>query len=260
MGSLLMIPSLRGTKLDGTLLIRRAETTLQISEFIDAGLETLVDRATSIDYLSSAYIKSETLLFFLRDSLRRNNQKVFNLLYPVLYQRIERIALKGSSEIKEQRRDHVLHKFNELIAKDRDSYEVKLDYLECSFEHVIACWRKDASRSIGRKRQLEEAFANEKVTDTASLVDKPVIADISRENMDPEMWEAFQFHVLPAIDSLPEQQKQVVIMTLHGYSDGSKDPDEITIASVLDCDRKTVFNLRNRAYRAIKDRCGVKLS
>jgi len=258
-----MLPPLKDTTADGKVLTRRKLTSQQIEEFFETGTGALVEKATSNNRSSPEYVRSETLLFFMRESKNRNNQDLFNTIYAILYSRVEMIALKGltmRSFSQEWKRDAVLDKFNELIAVDRDGYAHQLDYMECSFDQVVANWRKDASRSLNRKRKREESLPEEDDPDGANPATIRAIGDLSLKEMSPEELATFRLQVLPAINSLPEQQKRVMIMSAKGYNDGSNDPNETTISSVLGCDRKTVYNLRKRALETIRERYGIKLS
>lgn len=80
-----MIPPLKDTTADDEVMTRRRATIAQINEFYKSGTDALVEKAISNDRSSLTYIKSETLLFFLRESKNRNNQELFNTLYAILF-------------------------------------------------------------------------------------------------------------------------------------------------------------------------------
>lgn len=62
----------------------------------------------------------------------------------------------------------------------------------------------------------------------------------------------FRLELTAAIDSLPDDQKQVIWLLLQGFQVDSKDKNVMTIASILQCDERTVRNRRDRAHKALK--------
>lgn len=257
MGGTLPKPLKNKTK-DGSLYNRQPE--------IEAGIETLegIESSKRIqlfqepDKSHQDYVPSEMLVYFLRRAWRQGKKNEFEQIFKLLIQRIEvtlrnkipNADIERASEV----RDEIIARFAELIARDCNNQSTILDYYEVRFNHAFAAFRKTTLRDIG-----PVADNTERLTINNGDVEeiKPEVE--SSVNNLPDQFSAklddlsFRSSLMAAINNLPEDQKVVVGLILQEIPIDSKKKGVITIASILNCDERTVRNRRDRAYKALKE-------
>ena len=155
-----MAQPLKKVHRDGTLYYRPAGVETIIDAALVQDLATQSQRALIRDYGSADYMPSECLLHLIRDARRRDDDKAFEALLPLLLARCEaNLNSRVNSTIpgaKELRRE-ILAEFAELIAIDGTSEDThKLDYFEVYFNSAFASFRKTRVRDelTRQNRQL----------------------------------------------------------------------------------------------------------
>lgn len=206
---------------------------------------------------SIGHVPSEALVYFLRSAWADGMQGDFKKIFRVVMKRIEQslCSVISDSRIVGARgiREEIMDRFAERIAKDCKGRAGLLDFYEIRFDKAFAAFRTSALRQIGPSTVdtvplgadeddgLEisaevEAAAADFLDGAPSKLDDP----------------AFRLELTAAIDSLPDDQKQVIGLLLQGFQIDSKDKDVMTIARILQCDERTVRNRRDRACKALK--------
>jgi DNA-directed RNA polymerase specialized sigma24 family protein len=207
------------------------------------------------------YIPSECLLHLLRASPQDNSERYFKRLFKGLYDRlIWALPRPESGEVNrgttdltaEKVRDHALGRLMEMLSKDRDDYDERLDYFEISFNAGIANLRKDAmtpalrdqKRSIPIEQDFETGEPSAEVERARGAFDP---FDPAKSND-----EDYRLRVDAAIDALSKEQNRIVTMIAHGIPIESKIKGKPSIATILGRSEKTIRNHRDKAYEAIR--------
>jgi len=248
---------LKRKKRDGTPYERppEIEDWLKKLEAVE-GAERIRQFAT-LSKKSVGHVPSEVLVYFLRRAWADAKQGDFEKIFRIVMKRIEQSLcsvisdsrMVGAKDIREE----IMDRFAERIAKDCKGRAGLLDFYEIRFNQAFAAFRTSALRQIGPS-----------VVDTVPLgTDEEDGLEISAEvevaaaaflSGDPSKLDdpAFRLELTAAIDSLPDDQKQVIGLLLQGFQIDSKDKDVMTIARILRCDERTVRNRRDRACKALK--------
>lgn len=255
-----MITPLQKRKDDGKgeLYSRRPEVEVEIATLEALSRDELVERCAVRSRRDPRYVRSETVLYFLRSTRGDNSSALFNRLFRILSARVlatlpraDSADGKTSSATNSEIRDAVYGRFIELLASDRQAYDDKLDFFESQFDSAIAKLRVVAQRRAWRDEKRHVPIEVDPETNEASRDVEEAYADFKRKldiNFDdPD----FRLRLDAAIDTLPKEQIEVIQMLLLDFQIDSKDPTVMTIAQALDCDEKTVRNRRNRAVKTL---------
>ncbi|HEV2567880.1 DNA-binding response regulator [Sphingomonas sp.] len=243
----------------GELYSRRSEVEAEITALASLPRDELIKRCAVRSRRDPSYVRSETILYFLRSTRGDNSSALFDRLFHILSARItaalprvDSLDGKTSSATNSEIRDAVYGRFEELLACDRQGYEEGLDFFEVMFDAAISklkiaaerkAWR-DENRYVSIEFDPETNEPSRKVEE-AYLEFKHKV-DISFDDPD------FRSRLNAAIDTLPKEQIGVIHMLLQDFQMHSKDPEVMTIAKALDCDEKTVRNRRDRAVKTLR--------
>lgn len=242
---------------DGTSYERPPEIDACLSKLETLEVAERLGQFAKLSRKSIGYVPSEALVYFLRKAWAEGMQADFEKIFRILMKRIEQSLCSAISDSRipgaRDIREEILNRFAELIAQDCKGRAGLLDFYEIRFDKAFAAFRTSALRQIGPT-----------VVDTVPLgTDEENGMEISAEvekaaanylGGDPEKLDdpAFRLELTAAIDSLPDDQKQVIGLLLQGFQIESKDKNIMTIARILQCDERTVRNRRDRAYKALK--------
>lgn len=254
------IPSLRKVKLDGQLYRRRQTIETMLAELAGVSFDVLAGRARILDRHSPDYIPSEVLVHWIRQSRHHKSDAQFNVLYPLLEQRIRHACPK--KEIRVGRytdlQEYVLERVVKLLLHDRSSYEEKLDIYEVVFDGAVAKLRTSAFRHNFAKdvplTPIEYAESGEVTSEVEDSLNQ-----YQSEGMTQEEELTYRFQLRAAIDTLPEEERRLIDMQEAGYPDQSEDPEVQTIAKLLGRTPKTVRAIRKRAYQKIRERLCIEV-
>ena len=223
----------------------------------------LVERCRISDPSHPSYVKSECVLYFIRQAKSDNNDRSFEALFRILRIRVQRAlpavdrsAEEGESALVQasaiEIRDAVLFRFQELLCLDRAGYDERLDYFEIRFDGAIANLRRTARRKTWKEENRSQPLSYDDETSELSSEVEDALARLNPQSPEKNDDPAYRKRFAAAIDSLSEDQRRVIVLLLRDIQIESKDPEAVTIVKVLACSEKTVRNRRDRAFKALR--------
>lgn len=252
-----MARELTKKKSDGSLYKRPHTVEKQITKIEDASRDEILEWISHSDTSNDRFLSSECLVYLIRSAVRENDQIMTDRALPVLLARCEQIleskvsdaAFSDANFIREE----ILGRLAELIAEDAaNSGSSKLDMYECRFNLAFRTLRIDTIRSeTSRMEAVQDLSSHRLSSDTGEeMVDEEVLAYFSEAARSPALQESNYNHnqLLDAMGALPKKERDA--LTLHallGCKVESIDPNEITVATKLNCSGRTVRNLIARA-------------
>lgn len=251
----------------GELYRRRDEVEALIDQLEELPRDELIERMSIALPTHPHFLPSECVLYFVRRSKRDNSSRQFEIMYKALIARVERaatvrrtvhfvdgkqaITARGASII-----DAVVFAFELKLTQDRNGYHDGLDYFEINFAAGLKRLRSTAQTKIyteeARKRPLS-------YDDDKTLSPEVEAAAGSLDPFNPPKIDdpTYRSALSAAINELPAEEREVILLMLKGYPIDSNEPNTATIRSVLGCAEKTVRNRRDRALaklqRALKE-------
>lgn len=237
---------------------RRLEIEQLIDELEDLPETKLTQRCRDND----SPVPLEVLLYFLRKKIGSLSRYHFEVVFTVFFSRLE-ASLKRKIpdwmyDSSEGIRQEILGSFAEMIAKDRNGEEGRLDFYEVNFNSCFANLRTDVLRRIGPAKKtdpLENASPltgmDDDIVEILPDVEKRIIEDfeLGLSKLDDL---SFRFKLHAAINDLPDDEREAIGLLLLGMPIEAKDPSVCTISRTLQCAVKTVNNRLNRAYRKLQ--------
>ena len=154
------IPPLRKVKQNGERYYRRQQIETMLAELASVSFEVFAERARIIDRRSPDHIPSEILIHRVRQTKHDRSDAQFNVLYPLLEQRIRQACpakdIRANGVDVEvgtyaDLQEHVLEHVVKLLLRDRSKYEERLDIYEVVFDRAVAKLRDSAFRSVFSK-------------------------------------------------------------------------------------------------------------
>ncbi len=221
----------------------------------------IVERSQIRNSADPDYIPTECLLHLMRASRHDNSDQYFERLFKGLYDRLISALPRvdcgdedhGTIDLTAEKiRDHALGRFMEMLSKDRDDYDERLDYFEVSFNAGMANLRKDAFTPALRDQKRSTPIEQDPETGAPSAE-----VERARGTFDPfdpaKSNDAdYRMRVDAAIDVLPKEQIRIVTMIAHGIPIESKTPGKPSISTILGRSEKTIRIHRDKAYEAIR--------
>lgn len=258
-----MTAALRKQKPDGTVYTRLPGTETLITILAQLGRDEILARCAIRQRADPQYVSSECLLHLVRASRADNSNAWFERLYKILYDRVLRALPRAdaadgrtSSLTRELIRDQVSERLAEMLAADRQDYEERLDFFEVRFDMALKRLRLDAQkqawRDENRNRPIEYDDASGELSPE---IEKAAGSANPFEGMEFRD-EAFRLRLDAAIEALPPEQSRTIHMLMLEYTIQSDDPSVHTICKELGVTRKTVWNYRDRAMKALKKALG----
>lgn len=256
-----LITSLQKRKDDGKgdLYSRLPEIEAEIAALVTLPRDELIERCAVRSRRDPNYVRSETILYFLRSTRGDNSTALFDRLFRILsarviaaLPRVDSVDGETTSATNSEIRDAVYGRFEELLARDRLGYEEGLDFFEVRFDAGISKLKIAAQRKAWRDEKRHIAIEFDPETNEPSQEVEEAYATFKRKldiNFDDP---AFRLRLDAAIDTLPKEQIGVIQMLLLDFQMDANDPEVVTIASTLDCHEKTVRNRRDRAVERLQ--------
>lgn len=251
---------LRKKSKEGILYTRRPRTEVLIHECNELSSVELQSRAEISLRSHSDYIPSETLVYFLRETKTDKTDTKFQMLYQIIEERIKQVIFLGGKKSDVRLLnflESILDDFSLRVIMDREEYEEKLDFFECSFDSTIARRKIDAMRKMYRKDNPNvELGYNEdgEIHDNVEFALQEL--NPNARNIEDDI---YRFELLQAIDTLPEDERRVITLIFAGIPSESTEPDDSTISTILKCSPKTVLNRKKRAVKKLQEILGTEI-
>ncbi len=243
--------------LGGTPYTRGPRIEAKLEEVLNIPSAELVERCGIQDREDPGYIPSECLLHVVRTWREDDPGGHFESAYKLLMDRVLRKLPTGESSdgkrlfLPQSRvREELFDCFVELLARDRTSYNERLDYFEVRFDGALANLRRDVQRKAFR----EPKMASIEPDSNTGEMDPKVEAALSFNPFDPaEMTRAdYRSRLNGAINTLPAEQRAIIEMIGKNIPIDSIDPGAVTIAKTLGKSEKTIRLHRDQAYSALE--------
>lgn len=248
-----MVQALTNRTKEGVLYSRPPEVEAQIGPIKDIQLSDLVKLLIIRDRSSPKYLKSETLVHLIRDSVRSRDEQLMNVIAPVLFTRCETILnihVYDSLPNVETFREDILLDFCEMLMNGQPD---KLDYFEIKFHHAFRTFYVNAITEFIRKsgREAEPAVSSGENEDFNY---DEAFAGLSSDCLSPETQPGMAINekIYDALYDLPPDQcKAVVLHRILGYKIESENPDEKTVATLCNTTGRTIRNRLSRANKRL---------
>lgn len=242
---------------DGSLYRRPAEIEAALERVLALGRDEVLAAVAVQDRKHPEYIPSECLLHLVRKAASDNNERHFERLYVALMRRVDRALPRaeyrkgddvGVDSTRNQIRTQVRDRFEELLVRDRQGGDDRLDLYEARFNFSLARLRATAREKAWREAARQAQLEGEGDDGELSLEVETAAGSLALPNR--EKWDdpLYRPRLDAAIRSLPIEQSRIIAMLRIGIPIDSKDPNVVTISKLLNCVEKTV---RNRAKKAI---------
>lgn len=249
-----MLVALTKRRRDGSLYVRRTETTLLLTKLLSLGREELVTRLSIKDRRGADYVPSECLVYLLREARRTGNSDAwFNRLFTLLIDRCEdQIAHAiryGAVPDAQSAREEVIERFMMVIAHGVGPKPEALDVFEFAFDKAFAALRFDTIRSV-KRRQNETALIVSDGEDDEEVAGAVILAQPEAENemgLLTAQLEVFRSQSDAAIDTLPSDERRVARLVLEGKN-------EKAIAKLCNVTDRTVRNRLKRSIEILTDK------
>ena len=248
------IPLKKVSKESNKLYQRRVEVEQLIDELEMLPQEELSQKCTD----HSAALPHEVLLYFLRKKTESLTPYYYKNVFTALFTRLEMALNRSLPDWKFENaqgiRLELLENLSEMIAKDRNGDESRLDFYEVNFNSCFANLRKDILRKIGPAKKTDPivnscplSAENDEGSEILPDIENKILEDfeLGTSKLDDS---SFRFRLYAAINDLPDNEREVIGLLLKGMPIEAKDPKVCTISSTLQCAVKTVNNRLNRAY------------
>lgn len=251
---------------DGTPYTRRADVEQALMKLTKQPREEIVAALKIRDRSSPLYIKSECIVYLIRDTRNDNDQRYFNELYRELMRRLSSALPRVSGEQADQSenvhaataRERVRDIFVAKLAEDRAEAGSALDYFEVMFAGAIAALRKTWMYRATRHAARNEPIEADKDTNEPSLTVERAVGslDLKEELLSDDP--IYRSRVADAINTLPDKHRRVIELIMRGMPIDSSDDSVMTIRKVIGVkSEKTVRNRRNEAYQLIREALSI---
>jgi DNA-directed RNA polymerase specialized sigma24 family protein len=252
---------------DGILYRRPAEIEAALERVLALGRDDILAAVAIQDRGHPDYIPSECLLHLVRKTAHDNNERYFEKLYVALMRRVDRALPRDEHRIGEQVgvdltrnqiRNQVRGRFEELLIHDRGNGDERLDLYEARFNFSLARLRATAREKAWREAGRQKPLERDDETGEMSL--EVEIAAGSLVLPDAEKWNdpIYRSRLDAAIRSLPPEQSRIITMLKIGIPIDSSDPNVVTISKLQNCVEKTVRNRAKKAIAALQSALGLE--
>ncbi len=260
------VKALTKCRSDGTLYTRRTDVEEALARLIEQSREEIIAALKIRDTSSPLYVKSECIVYLIRDTRHDNDESYFNDLYRELMRRLssalprvagERIDVSESVHAADAR-DRVKDTFVRKLIEDRAEPGSALDYFEVMFAGAIAALRTTSMHRARRLAARTEAIEAGQETNEPSLAVERAVGslDLKEELLSDDP--IYRSRVADAIRSLPDKLRRVVELIMRDMPIDSSDDSVMTIRKAIAVkSEKTVRNRRDEAYRLIRQALSI---
>ncbi len=245
---------------DGELYARPAAIEDAIAGLMRLTKEEFLQRIEAED--SADRVPSECLLYFVRRPPFAADRDVLRVLFTAIRQRVLKAVpvpkrhiagKKAENSIDLDIRDAVLGKFQELLCKDRQEYQERLDFFECRFNAGVARLRTTARRDICKDAAHLTPLVHDNESNEPHPEVEQALSCITDSFEGPETDFLYRSKIHAAISSLPLDQRRVVELFLKDIPIDPQGTDTMTMVKILGCCEKTVRNRLKRAFAKLAE-------
>ncbi len=241
-------------KPDGTPYFRRDKVEAEIQVLAEVTAAELERRAGLVQAGDPAFISSEALLYFVRNTADgAQREKLTEQLLLRVVRRVPSVADVGGKtasltkmNIREDVRDH----FVDLLLSDRKQYDDRLDYYEINFNAAVSADRRDANDR--HWKQENRTVEVETEDDGVSAQVELALGGYDPFNAEELDKKYYRLLLDEAIDSLPEFQRRIVVMWRQDIPIESNNPSVKSISKILGKSEKTIRTHRDKAFASLK--------
>ncbi|BCP55836.1 hypothetical protein K32_44530 [Kaistia sp. 32K] len=234
---------------------RPPEVERQIDELSAITGEERIRRFSILDNKDPDFVRSECLLYFLR-RFRGSSPLIYEKIWKILVLRLKQVLPGGWRRengplvaAEERAASTTLGKFMEMLAQDYNGYDERLDFFEVRFAAAVAALRRTAL-----SKEYKEGGREIALPDDTDAIDKIQTSEPgfnpfnSGKYSDP----IYRIRLRTAIDALPDDQRQVLILDWVGMPFTTNAPTVATIGSIVGCGEQAARQKRDRAYKAVR--------
>lgn len=231
-----------------TLYCRRPEVEAQIRQALSHNADEIQTRLEVVDQTDERFLKSETLIYLLREFFERGENDMFNAIYETLSERIyhllrrHKIKFAETSDFEDFLQDVQLIMLDKILDFESDHG----DYAQVSFgDFVVTIAVNEIKKYFGKLKQAAEMIA----LDEENEEDKPkfelVAQGLSSEKM---------LVLREAIGNLPDHIREVAFLHyVEGWQIDSQNPHEPTLSKKYQKSEKTIRNWLRKAAELLSD-------
>lgn len=255
------VKALTKCRSDGTPYTRRADVEQALVTLTIQPRKDIVAALKIRDTSSPLHIKSECIVYLIRNTRNDNDDGYFNELYRELMRRLASAlsCISGEQADRSENvhaaagRERVRDIFVAKLIEDRAEAGSALDYFEVMFAGAIAALRR-TSMHRARKHALRTypIEADEDTNEPSLTVERAAGSlDLKEELLadDP----IYRSRVADAINTLPDKHRRVIELIMREMPIDSSDDSVMTIRKVIGVkSEKTVRNRRDEAYQLIR--------
>lgn len=240
-------------KNSGDLYARLPKTEAQITKLLNADRDKILQMAKNADHKSNDYLLNETIVYFLREATKQNDQQLIETLYSVLNLRIIKTLLKFRNKLNNPADFDELIQETELkiITKVFDTETNRADFAEVLFTDFVLSEAKMIWIKLFKKIHKDN--------DYLIYVSKESSDDRNNYQNDYESNETSNEDILilqESIKKLPSDTQQIISLLNDGFKIESKKTDEITISKILGITSRTIRNRLTDAREKLADFAG----
>jgi len=234
---------------EGGLYTRTPEVESQIESAFFLDPASLLVRARVVDRKSPDYLQEECLVYFIREYLRKDDERTVESLFEILYGRcvtyikIHLCALSPEDvedafqEVLEEVTDKIL----DLDSDRGDFYQVrlwralKMKMITVYNEIIEDIKKRENDISIDRSIETEEDDDLDVFLCDGALSSEDI---------------AF---IKEGVIAIPDRhRKMFLLLHYEGWPIKSKDPETMTLSKYFDVDPKTIYNWLNEVGEALR--------
>lgn len=251
---------------DGTPYKRRADVELALVKLSEQPRKEIIAALKIRDTSSTLYVKSECIVYLIRDTRNDNDESYFNDLYRELMRRLssalprlsgERIDVSESVHAADAR-DRVKDIFVRKLIEDRAEPGSALDYFEVMFAGAIAALRTTSMHRAKRQAARTEAIEADEETNEPSLAVERAVGSLDLKEKLLSDDPIYRSRVAEAIKNLPDKHRRVIELIMREMPIDSSDDSVMTIRKVIGVkSEKTVRNRRDEAYQLIREALSI---
>ena len=244
-----MVRPLSKRKKDGKLYVRPEAVEEQIGDALGEDAEALRRRLRIHDSESPGYLRTECLVYLVREGTRTGDDRLVNATLEGILVRCRsmlKTMVSASLPDVEEIREKVLHQVSLVLARGvANTAANNLDFYECNFYQAV--------RAINRSVVTAELNTEERKADVVGgdEIDghgTDVLKSVTEALQDPEALASRDELLDQLIEVLTSDElNAVVLCRVLKLKEESKEPKEITASRLCNCTGRTIRNRLGRA-------------